>query len=101
MASKIQADELLKGILEEKGAEAAKDLVKRLRRETGVDIAFTVLPKRRKRKHRWGTARGKVVAVRFTDSQYQHLTERASKQGKSVGDFVKWLCTRSHHKERG
>lgn len=98
MAGKVSADDLLAGILKEKGAEAAKDLVKRLKRETGVNVAFTVAPQGRKRKHRWGTVEGKVVAVRFTDGQYAAVVRRAAGKGLSVGDYLKWLSTRSHHK---
>ena len=92
MAGKVSADDLLAGILEEKGAEAAKDLAKRLKRETGVDIAFTVALQRRKRKHRFDGIGGKAFAVRFIGADLEKLLSRAAAaKAESPGLYLKQL----------
>jgi len=85
MGKGIEVTEILKALPREARAEFAD----KLKREGGVEVAFTVAGKRRKRKYRWGTAKGRVVAVRFTDSQYEILSRRAAKAGISVGEYLK------------
>jgi hypothetical protein len=88
----------VKDILQSLPSEQRPEFVKRLKAGTGVEVAFTVAGKGRKRKHRWGSARGKVVAIRFTDAQYGLVARRAAGKGLSVGDYLKWLACRSHLK---
>jgi hypothetical protein len=52
----------------------------------------------RKRKHRWETAKGHVIAVRFTDEQFESVSRRAATNEMSPGEYVKWLATREHRK---
>jgi hypothetical protein len=95
----VKIGELLSSIAADQGQVAAREMAKRLKAETGVDIAFTVVAKGRKRKHRWGTAQGRVVAVRFTDGQYAVVARRAAGKELSIGDYLKWLVIRSHSKK--
>ena len=83
-------------ILQSLPSEQRSELVKRIKSESGVEVTFTVAGKGRKRKHRWGTVKGKVVAVRFSDAEYFVVGRRAAGKGLSVGDYLKWLATRSH-----
>ncbi len=75
-----------------------REFADKLKREGGVEVAFTVTGKRRKRKHRWASAEGKVVAIRFTDGQYEVIARRAEARGLSPGDYLKWLSIRKHKK---
>ncbi len=44
-----------------------------------------------KKKHRWATAKGKVVGVRFSDVEYTMVAERAFDRKLSPGEYLKWL----------
>lgn len=70
--------------------DAVKDIVKQLRAE-GLDVTLTLQPRKRRRQHRWDSAKGKVVAVRFTDTEYRLLERRAKAKGLSPGGYLKWL----------
>lgn len=101
MAKGIEAGEVLAGLARVQGAEAVRDFARRVKKETGTDLAFTLVEKGRKRKHRWGTAQGRVVAVRYTDAEYEKLEGRARPNRWSVGAQVKFETTRSHRKGQG
>jgi hypothetical protein len=67
-------------------------MVKQLKAE-GLDVTLALRPKGRRRKNRWHTAKGKVVAVRFTDAEYGLLERTAKARGLSPGGHLKWLHT--------
>ena len=92
MTKGIRVEDLMQGL----GPDERQDFVKRLKSEGGVSVSLTVADKRRKRKHRWNSATGRVVAVRFTESQYEVVSRRAEGKGLSTGEYLKWLATRSH-----
>jgi hypothetical protein len=94
MGKGIEVTEILKAL--PRGARA--EFADKLKREGGVEVAFTIAGKRRKRKHRWGSAGGKVYSVRFTDVQNELVVRRAAGLGLSPGEYLKWLATRSHTK---
>jgi hypothetical protein len=77
--------------------DAAKNIMQQLRAE-GFDLALTLRPRKRRRKNRWASAKGKVVAVRFTDADYEILERTAKAKGLSPGGYLKWLATRSNGK---
>ena len=52
-----------------------------------------------KRKHRWATAKGSVVSVRFSDSEYEMVERRAKGRGMSMGAYLRWLTRMT--RERG
>lgn len=52
----------------------------------------------RKRKHRWETAKGHVIAVRFTEAEFEGISRRAATNEMSPGMYIKWLATREHRK---
>jgi hypothetical protein len=101
MAKGVSVTEVLLGVAREQGAETARVMAKRLKQEVGVDVTFTVSPKVRKRKHRWGTVQGKVVGARFTDAEYAVLARKALDKGLSVGGYLKWLANREPSEEKG
>jgi len=92
LAKGIRIEDLLQGL----SSDERQDFVKRVKAEGGVSVSLTVADKRRKRKHRWDSATGRVIAVRFTDSQYVIVSRRAEAKGLSPGEYLKWLATRSH-----
>ncbi|MFC1916377.1 hypothetical protein ACFLW4_06805 [Chloroflexota bacterium] len=47
--------------------------------------------KRVKRKHRWATAKGKVVGVRLSDREYRGAERRAEARGMSISEYIKFL----------
>ena len=47
--------------------------------------------KRVKRKHRWATAKGKVIGVRLSDREYEVTERRAENRGMSISKYIKWL----------
>lgn len=94
MVKGIDIEDIARSLPPEELAEFAK----RLKAEGGVEVVFTVAGKRRKRKHRWASAEGKVVAVRFTDAEYEVVARRAAAKGLSTGGYLKWLSTRLHKK---
>ena len=49
----------------------------------------------------WHRAKGVVVSIRFTDEQYEVLHRRAVAKTLSIGDYVKWMITRNHHRTKG
>ncbi len=81
----------VKDILKALPAEGRAEFAGKLKREAGVQVAFTVSGQGRKRKHRWGTVKGKVVAVRFTERQYAALEKQADDNNVSVGSWLKLL----------
>jgi hypothetical protein len=83
--------------LPEKGRD---DFFDQLKLERGVKVAFAVAGRSHKRKHRWDSAQGRVVSIRFTDEQYEMVRERAASDKLSVGEYLKWLATRSHTKSK-
>ncbi len=87
-------------ILKALPAEGRAEFADKLKREGAVGVAFTVAGKHRIRKHRWSSATGKVVSIRFTDTEYTVLLGLAAGKGLSVGDYLKWLATRSHNKRK-
>lgn len=58
-----------------------------------------------KRKHRWSSAEGQVIAIRLSDTVYGILEARAAKLGlpKSVygRQVLERELTRSHHQGKG
>ncbi len=44
-----------------------------------------------KRKHRWATAKGRVVSVRFSDTEYLMVEDRAKARSLSMGEYLRWL----------
>ena len=89
-------------ILQSLPSEQRPELVKRLKTEAGVDLTFTVAAKGRKRKHRWESAKGVVVAVRFSDAEFGAVSRRAAEKGLSPGLYLKWLTPgRTIIKKRG
>lgn len=47
--------------------------------------------KRVKGKHRWETAKGKVVGVRLGDGEYKGVELRAEARGMSISEYIKFL----------
>ena len=85
-------------ILEALPLEGQAEFSDKLKSEGGVEVTFTVTGKRRKRKQRLGAGGSRVVSLRLTEEQFEVLGRRANGKGLSVGDYVKWLATRSHRK---
>jgi hypothetical protein len=71
--------------------EARDDFKQQIKQQGGVEVTFTVSKAGHKRKHRWASAKGHVVAVRFTDEQYAIVSSRAADNGRSPGEYLKWL----------
>jgi len=61
--------------------ELLADMAKRLKAEGAVNVTLTVQPRQRRRKNRWHTAKGRVVGVRFTDTEYELLERTAKASG--------------------
>jgi hypothetical protein len=82
--------------------EARQEFKDRLRSEAGVTITLTTATpsRKRKKKHNFASAKGHVVGIRFTDEQYAVVFRRAADNGRSPGDYLKWLGTRSHLKPK-
>jgi len=92
MVKGVEVGDILKAL----PVEARAEFAEKLKREGGVEVAFTVASKGRKRKHRWGNVEGRAVAVRFTESEYELVSRRAAARGLSPGLYLKWLATRVH-----
>lgn len=101
MAKGVQADEIIASIRATQGDQAAKDFANRLKVEGGIDVTLTVAKARRKRKHRWGSADGVVIAVRLPGSVNAILEARVQRLGLTKGEYVRLVLerelTRSHH----
>jgi len=85
MAKSIHIDEILKVLPRQQRAE----FVDKLKRGGGVSL--TVARSYGKRKHRWDTAEGKVVAIRLTDGEFQIVSNRAATKKLSPGLYLKSL----------
>jgi hypothetical protein len=83
-------------ILESLPVEQRPEFAKRLKSEAGVQVSFTVAGQGRKRKHRWGSAQGKVVAVRLTDAEYASVSGQAAGAGLSPGLYLRRLATQGY-----
>jgi hypothetical protein len=94
MRNAINAEDILAAL----PTEARQEFKNRLKSETGVE--FTLGISKRQRKHRWASAKGHVVAIRFTDEQYAIVRDRAKDNGRSPGEYIKWQITRSHLKPK-
>ena len=75
--------------------EGRTEFAKRLKAEGGVEVTFTVAGKRRKRKHRWASAEGRVVAVRLSDSVYGRIKVLTAKEGLTVSAWCKTSLIRA------
>jgi len=94
MVKGIHVQDILRALPETERAEFAREL----KRETGVGLTLTVAGKSRVRKHRWASVKGHPVTVRFADAEFKVVSARAAAKGLSVGLYLKWLATRSHHR---
>ncbi len=72
-------------------------------------MTYTEAAKGRKRKHRWDSAEGKVIAIRLPVTVYGRLKLLSDKQGLTVSEWCRVSLTRaagllpdgevrSHHK---
>ena len=78
--------------------EARDDFKQQVKQQGGVEVTFTVSKAARKRKHRWASAKGHVIAVRFTDEQYAIVSSRAADNNRSPGEYLKWIGSQDHGK---
>ncbi|GAI35566.1 unnamed protein product [marine sediment metagenome] len=42
-----------------------------------------------------------LVSVAFPHAEGEVVSRRAADKGLSMGDYLRWLSTRSHHKQKG
>lgn len=92
MAKGIPVEDILKALPPQQQTE----LIDKLRRGGGVSV--NISRSYRKRKHRWDTAEGKVISVRFTIAEFDKVCDRAQHRGETPGLYLKYLATRSHKK---
>ena len=85
MVKGINVEDIVKSL----PAAERLEFANRLKAQGVADVTLTVAGKGRKRKHRWGSVKGRVVAIRFTDAQYEVLEKRAADENLSVGDYLK------------
>ena len=97
MVNGIDVDDIIKAL----PLEGRTELADMLKREGGVEVTFRIASKRRKQGHRLGAVKNRVVSLRLTEGQFEVVERRANGKGLSVGDYVKWLATRSHRKGDG
>jgi len=88
MAKGVDAQELLAAL----PAEARAEFQKQVKSQAGVSLTFTVSKGKRKRKGNWASLKGRVVAVRFSDHEYERLSGLGRKYKVSVGEYVKVCC---------
>ena len=85
MTKGVHIDEILQALPRRQRA----DFVDKLKRGGGVSL--TVARSYGKRKHRWDSAEGKVVAIRLTDAEFQIVSGRAAAKKLSPGLYLKSL----------
>ena len=55
--------------------------------------------RKRKKSSRWHTIQGKVVSMRFSDTEYILVKDRAKNRRKSIGLYIKWLLRKTRDKD--
>jgi hypothetical protein len=87
MAKGVQLDELIKALPREQRA----DFAEKLKREGGVELAYTVAVKHRTRKHRFAGIEGKPIQARFKGESLEKLLAAAAANKLSPGLYLKSL----------